>query len=134
MSLYISVFKCNFVALKTTGRLYRQQLFSKIWALFLLVAFLNASLIESFHHHGSLKSASYIQKTAKTDHHSSIFSGQLKCKLCDLIKHSAHFYHLPVTASYSVLSTELAIKYVALIELQPSVFILGCTNKGPPSF
>ncbi len=127
--LCFSIFKCNFVALNHQTYRYRSQFFARLWAFLLLAVFLNATLIESLHHHAEKVSYGK-QKSGFSDQQLS--STKLKCKLCEVVKHRSHFFDLPSPA-FPGLPIDQPVAKSFIYQLKhTSAYLLLCTNKGPP--
>jgi hypothetical protein len=125
-----SLFKCNFVALNHSVYKYRREIFARIWAVLLLAIFLNATLIESLHHHGAEKPA---HSKVYSKHNTTLDSAKLKCKLCEVLKHQSHFFDLPAPVTFTLISNKPGIKPCVYLMKHPVAYILSCANKGPPS-
>jgi len=111
---------------------YRKQLLTQLWAIFLLVLFINAILIEGLHRHQD--QLEYC-KTKVQKHHNGteIHTAKAICKLCEVTKQQSHFYVLPVPhhqASILIPQSEIIFAY---IPQHPVAYIQLAANKGPPS-
>ncbi|QNN40419.1 hypothetical protein [Pedobacter roseus] len=109
---------------------YRRELFARIWALLLLSIFLNATLIESLHHHVAGK-VSYCKQSSASAHQ-QLDSAKLKCKLCEVLKHRSHFFDLPAPITFALSIVKPEVKSCIYFEQHTSAYLLSCTNKGPP--
>jgi len=112
---------------------YRYTIFARIWAILLLAIFINATLIESLHHHEFERVSASKQKVNVITHHEQLKISVLKCKLCDLVKHHNHFYTLPTANPSGFISAKAEEKSSIFILAKSSAFVLLSSNKGPPS-
>lgn len=112
---------------------YRYAIFARIWAILLLAIFINATLIESLHHHEFGHISTSKQKVNLITHHEQLTISTLKCKLCDLLKHHNHFYILPIPYPSGFISAKPEEKSTVFILAKSSAFVLLSSNKGPPS-
>ncbi|RBQ07964.1 hypothetical protein DRW42_10245 [Pedobacter miscanthi] len=95
----------------------------------LLAVFLNASLIESLHHHA--EKASYGKQKSGFSHQ-QLSSAKLKCKLCEVVKHRSHFFDLPSPTLPGLPIDQPLIRSCIYQLKHTSAYLLSCTNKGPP--
>lgn len=117
-----------------TQQKYRLQLLSRIGAIFLLLVFLSAPLIEAFHHHHCTAGTELIVKKHTPTGDQQFHTVHVKCKLCDLIKHQSHHF-LPTQLPPLVFISPVTKTTVSLFRVQAySGYLLSCTNKGPPAF
>ncbi|MDQ0638252.1 hypothetical protein QF042_001817 [Pedobacter sp. W3I1] len=112
---------------------YRREIFARIWAVLLLAIFLNATLIESLHHHGTEKTSYSKQSSGQTHPLKQLDSAKLKCKLCEVLKHRSHFFDLPAPTAFTLPLVKPAIKPCSYLMRHAVAYILSCANKGPPS-
>lgn len=112
---------------------YRSTILTRVWAILLLAIFINATLIESLHHHEFEKVSTSKQKVNTATHQDQLTISVLKCQLCDLIKQHSHFYTLPTTHLSSFIWAEHEEKSTTFILAKSSAFVLLSSNKGPPS-
>ncbi|MEV4883963.1 hypothetical protein MRBLMN1_002474 [Chitinophaga ginsengisegetis] len=113
---------------------YRLQLLSRTGAIFLLLIFLSAPMIEAFHHHHCNPGTELLLKkhTDTGDHQFNTIHA--KCKLCDLIKHQSHHF-LPTQLPHLVFISPVKKTTASLFRVQAYAgYLLSCTNKGPPAF
>lgn len=111
---------------------YRYTIFARVWAILLLAIFVNATLIESLHHHEFERVSTSKQKVNVITHHEQLTISVLKCKLCDLLKHHNHFYTLPTLYPSDFISAKPEEKSAIFILAKSSAFVLLSSNKGPP--
>lgn len=112
---------------------YRREFFARIWAVLLLAVFLNATLIESLHHHGVEKTVYSKQGSDRSHADQQLGSAKLKCKLCEVLKHRSHFFELPAPVAVYLPITKPSVKTCVYLIKHPIAYILSCANKGPPS-
>ncbi|WP_426325109.1 hypothetical protein [Pedobacter sp. R-06] len=112
---------------------YRRDFFARIWAVLLLAVFLNATLIESLHHHGAEKTGYSKQSCSEAHLLKQLSSAKLKCKLCEVLKHRSHFFDLPAPIAFALREVKPTIKPCVYLMRHPVAYILCCANKGPPS-
>ncbi|WP_406823431.1 hypothetical protein [Pedobacter sp. KACC 23697] len=108
---------------------YRREIFTRIWAILLLGVFLNATLIESLHHHTAKDTPHH---TSYSKYNAQLVSAKLKCKLCEVLKHQSHFFDRPVPLAFLLPINKPGIKPCAYLMKQPVAYILSFSNKGPP--
>ncbi|WP_230150697.1 hypothetical protein [Pedobacter sp. Bi27] len=111
---------------------YRKEIFARIWAVLLLAVFLNATLIESLHHHGAEKTG-YSKQSSQMYPLKQLSSAKLKCKLCEVLKHRSHFFDVPAPIAFALPVVKPTIKPCVYLMRHPVAYILCCANKGPPS-
>jgi hypothetical protein len=120
--------------LKTYNNQHQKQIVNRAWALLLLVLFVNALIIQGFHHHHTEEPVSRQQnQSAKNHEGTQVHSAKISCKLCEVIKHQSHFYDLPAPIRPVVAieeSIELPCRYMPQ---HPVAYIHSAANKGPPS-
>jgi hypothetical protein len=112
---------------------YRKEIFARIWAVLLLAVFLNATLIESLHHHGVEKTSCSKQSSGQSCSLKQLSSAKLKCKLCEVLKHRSHFFDLPAPIAFALPVVKPKIKPCVYLMRHSLTYILSCANKGPPS-
>ncbi|WP_293741449.1 hypothetical protein [uncultured Pedobacter sp.] len=109
---------------------YRREIFSRIWAILLLGVFLNATLIESLHHHAAKHSVNH---TSHSKYNAQLVSAKLTCKLCEVLKHQSHFFDRPLPLAFLLPINKPGIKPCVYLIKQPVAYIISFSNKGPPS-
>ncbi len=115
--------------LEPAKALYRKHLFSKVRAILLLVIFVNALLIEGLHHHEqeiTPKKAGIAYQTKQLN------AVKVKCKLCEVLKHHSHFFHLPAACAFPVQLVKPVNRVFVYTMKHTGAYLLACTNKGPP--
>ncbi|WP_167295234.1 hypothetical protein [Pedobacter sp. SG908] len=112
---------------------YRKEIFARIWAVLLLAVFLNATLIESLHHHGAEKTGYSKQSYSEAHLLKQLSSAKLKCKWCEVLKHRSHFFDSPAPIAFALSVVKPTIKACVYLMRYPVAYILCCANKGPPS-
>ncbi|MBB6237451.1 hypothetical protein HDC90_002073 [Pedobacter sp. AK013] len=111
---------------------YRREIFARIWAVLLLAVFLNATLIESLHHHGAEKT-SYSKQSSLAYPLKQLGSAKLKCKLCEVLKHRSHFFDVPAPTAFALPLVKPTLKPCIYLMRHAVAYLLSCANKGPPS-
>lgn len=111
---------------------YRHTILARFWAILLLAIFINATLIESLHHHEFEFVSTSKQKVNVITHHEQLTISVLKCKVCDLVKHHSHFYTLPTPHPFGLISAKPEEKSAIFILAKSSALVLLSSNKGPP--
>ncbi|RQO76640.1 hypothetical protein DBR40_12170 [Pedobacter sp. KBW01] len=119
--------------MKSLQHPYRSKIFSRIWALLILVIFVNATLVESLHDHRAEKSNTENQYLSKGHPIKQLSTPKLKCKLCEVLKHRAHFFNIPSPTPLALPITKPVFKTDGYLFKHTVVFILSCSNKGPPA-
>ncbi|MEH3114532.1 hypothetical protein [Pedobacter terrae] len=109
---------------------YRREIFTQIWAVLLLAVFLNATLIESLHHHAARETS---HQTSHSKYSVQQVSAKLTCKLCEVVKHQSHLFDHPVPLVYLLPLNKPGIKPCVYLIKQPIAYILSFSNKGPPN-
>ncbi|WP_029275958.1 hypothetical protein [Pedobacter borealis] len=112
---------------------YRKEIFARIWAVLLLAVFLNATLIESLHHHGAEKTGYSKQSYSEAHLLKQLSSAKLKCKLCEVLKHRSHFFDFPAPIASALSLVKPTIKPCVYHMRHSVVYTLSCANKGPPT-
>ncbi|MFC1222897.1 hypothetical protein ACFE6N_03755 [Pedobacter sp. BG31] len=109
---------------------YRREIFPRIWAILLLGVFLNATLIESLHHHAAKHTVNH---TSHSKYNAQTVSAKLTCKLCEVLKHRSQFFDRPVPLAFRLPVNKPGVKPSVFLIEQPVAYILSFSNKGPPS-
>jgi len=126
--------KYTFAALDYRGNTYRKQLFTRVWAVLLLVIFVNALLIEGIHHHQDTNDDCSKASIENVKSYQQFDVTKLKCKLCEVLKNQSHFYDVPAPVAILVYLDQPKENTFVYINKHPDAYILAAANKGPPSF
>jgi hypothetical protein len=112
---------------------YRKQVFTKIWALLLLVLFTSALLIQALHNHDQDASDHCKIKSEQVQSSSQFKVSKVNCKLCEVLKHQSHIYTLPTISETAFKLAKPAHPQFGYLGKHPVAYILSAANKGPPS-
>jgi hypothetical protein len=108
---------------------YCREIFTRIWAVLVLAVFLNASLIESLHHH---RAKEITHHNSNSKYNTQFGSAKLKCKLCEVLKHQSLLFYLPAAMALLLPLNKPGGKPCVYLIKHPVAYILSYTNKGPP--